>query len=135
MANVDNERLVQLVNRFKAYKSPTDAQKLIILLGEKSNRTDDDNKKLAVLLRAEKKAEQLTKARKASKDVLEKIKNDEKKLETRRKIIWGSALKTAAKNDPQVAQVMSKLFNGGYISDRDKDAVRKDLNASNNTLF
>ena len=49
MATVDDEYLENLVKRFKAFKSPNDTQKLIILLGEKDNRSDDDNRKLSVL--------------------------------------------------------------------------------------
>ena len=63
MATVDNDYLDNLVKRFKGFKSPNDTQKLIILLGEKDNRSDDDNRKLSVLLKAERKADQLVKAR------------------------------------------------------------------------
>lgn len=134
MASLDLEYLDGIVNRIRAFKSPTDAQRLIVMLGSKNNRNDDEEKQLRVLLKAEKKAAELIRARKASKDVLDKIKNEKKKLETRKKIIWGSALKTAAENDPQIAQVMNKLFSGGYVSDRDKEAVRDDLKV-NNTPF
>ena len=54
MANIDTDYLNSLVTRFKAYKRPNDTQKLIIALGSKSERSDDDDKKLTVLLRAEK---------------------------------------------------------------------------------
>ena len=53
MAAIDNEYLDKLVKRFKGFKSPTDTQKLIVLLGEKDNRSDDDNRKLSVFLNAE----------------------------------------------------------------------------------
>ena len=59
MANIDTDYLNSLVTRFKAYKSPTDTQQLIIALGSKSARSDDDNKKLSILLRAEKKADEV----------------------------------------------------------------------------
>ena len=126
MATIDNEYLDDLVKRFKGYKSPNDTQRLIIMLGEKDNRSDDDNRKLAVLLKAEKKADQLAKARADARRMVDAEKAKERKAETRRKVIWGGALKTASKNDPQIAEVMRKLFNEGYISDRDKDAVRGD---------
>lgn len=127
MKNDNTEYLNKLIARFKGYNSPTDAQKLIILLGEKNPRDDSDNKKLAVLLKAEKKADQLIGARREARQLLDKIKADERKEETRKKIIWGSALKTAAQKDPYMAQVMTKLFNEGYISERDKDAVKDDV--------
>jgi predicted phage tail protein len=131
MASLDLAHLEKLVKRFKGFNSPTDAQKLIILLGEKNFRDDDDNKKLAVLLKAEKKADQLIGARREARQLLDKIKADERKEETRKKIIWGSALKTAAQKDQYMAQVMTRLFNEGYISERDKDAVKTDLPTSN----
>lgn len=133
MAKLDLEYLDKLVTRFKGFNSPSDAQRLIIMLGEKPNRSLDEDKKLEILLRAEKKAEELFKARTATRDLMNTIKAEERKLENRKKIIWGAALKTAAKNDPQIAQVMTRLLNDGYISDRDKDVVMADLSLDNNT--
>lgn len=129
MANIDTVYLEKLVTRFKAYKSPNDTQKLIIALGEKQERSDDDNKKLSILIRAEKKADELAKARAATSRIMNAEKTAARKLETRKKVIWGAALKTAAQNDAQIAQMMRKLYNEGYVSDKDKDAVRDDYEA------
>ena len=63
MASIDTAYLDDLVKRFKGYKSPTDTQQLIILLGNKDNRNDEDNRKLSVLLKSREKADQLAKAR------------------------------------------------------------------------
>lgn len=132
MANIDTEYLNSLVTRFKAYKKPNDTQKLIIALGSKSERSDDDDKKLTVLLRAEKKADELMKARAATQRIMNAEKTAARKLETRKKVIWGSALKTASKDSSQIAQLMQKLFNEGYVSKSDQDIVRDDLTHSNN---
>ena len=70
MASINEDYLDDLVKRFKGFKSPNDTQQLIILLGEKDNRNDDDNRKLSVLLNAEKKADQLAKARADARDWL-----------------------------------------------------------------
>src|SRR5699024_1180106 len=105
------------------YKRPNDTQRLIIALGELQERSDDDNKKLSILIRAEKKADELAKARAATSRIMNAEKTAARKLETRKKVIWGAALKTAAKNDAQIAQMMRKLYNEGYVSDKDKDAV------------
>ena len=129
MANIDTAYLEQLVRRFRGYKSPNDTQRLIILLGSKSERTDEDNKKLSILLKAEKAADKLIKARAATNKIINAEKTAARKLETRKKVIWGAALKTAAKNDAQIAQMMRKLYNEGYVAERDKDAVRADLEA------
>ena len=129
MASIDTEYLNDLVKRFKGYKSPNDTQRLIIMLGEKDNRSDDDNRKLSVLLKAEKKADQLAKARADARRMVDAEKAKARKAETRRKVIWGGALKKASESNPQMAQVMRKLFNDGFVSDRDKDAVRADYEA------
>jgi len=132
MANIDTDYLNSLVTRFKAYKKPNDTQKLIVALGSKSERSDDDDKKLTVLLRAEKKADELMKARAATQRIMNAEKTAARKLETRKKVIWGSALKTASKDSSQIAQLMQKLFNEGYVSKSDQDIVRDDLTHSNN---
>lgn len=137
MANIDTEYLNSLVTRFKAYKKPNDTQRLIIALGELQERSDDDNKKLSILIRAEKKADELAKARAATSRIMNAEKAAARKLETRKKVIWGAALKTAAKTNPGMAQLMFRLFNDGYIAEKDKEAVRADLEAltaSNNEL-
>lgn len=129
MANIDTDYLNSLVTRFKAYKKPNDTQKLIIALGELQERSDDDDKKLSVLLRAEKKADELVKARAATQRIMNAEKTAARKLDTRKKVIWGAALKAGAKNDAQIAQLMRKLYNEGYVAEKDKNAVRGDLEA------
>lgn len=129
MARIDTDYLDTLVKRFKGYKSPTDSQQLIILLGEKDNRSDDDNSKLVVLIRAEKKADQLFKARADARRLIDAEKGKERKAEVRRKIIWASALKKASQDNPRMADVMRELFNDGYLSESDKDVVKVDLEA------
>lgn len=129
MAKVDTVYLNALVTRFKGFKSPNDTQKLIIALGSKQERNIDDDKKLAVLLKAEKTSDELVLARAATKRLLDAEKTADRKAETRKKVVWGAALKKASENDPEMAQVMRKLYNDGYVSDRDKEAVRVDFEA------
>lgn len=131
MASIDTDYLEDLVKRFKGFKSPNDTQKLIVLLGEKDNRSDDDNRKLSVLLKAEKKADQLVKARADARRLIDAEKSKARKAESRRKIIWISAIETMANEDDKSAHMLQhlrvKAFNEGYVSDRDKDAVKVDL--------
>lgn len=130
MATIDNDYLDKLVKRFKGFKSPTDTQKLIILLGEKDNRSDEDNRKLWIFLNAEKKADQLAKARADARRLIDTEKSKTKKIETRRKIIWMSAIERLASVDDKSAHMLQQLrvkaFDEGYVSDRDKDAVWAD---------
>ena len=131
MATVDNDYLDNLVKRFKGFKSPNDTQKLIIFLGEKDNRSDDDNRKLSVLLKAERKADQLVKARADARRLIDAEKSKTKKTEARRKIIWISAIEKMASEDDKSAHMLQQLrvkaFHEGYVSDRDKDAVKTDV--------
>ena len=132
MANIDTDYLYSLVTRFKSYKKPNDTQKLIITLGELQERSNDDDRKLSVLLRAEKKADDLVKARAATQRIMNAEKIAERKLETRKKVIWGSALKTASRDNPNMLYVMSLLVKDGYISESDLKVVKDDLISSNN---
>ena len=131
MATIDTAYLDDLIKRFRGYKSITDTQSLIILLGEQSNRDKEDNRKLAVLLKAEKKADELAKARATARRLMDAEKSKTRKIETRRKLIWESALEAMAKNDDESKKMLQhlrvKAFNEGYVSDRDKDAVKVDL--------
>jgi hypothetical protein len=129
MANIDTDYLNKLVTRFKAYKKPNDTQKLIVALGELQERSKDDDKKLAILLKAEKKADELMKARAETNRLLTAEKAQQRKADTRKKVIWGAALKSASKDDAQIAQLMRKLYNDGYVAEKDKDAVRADYDA------
>ena len=131
MAAVDEKYLDDLVKRFKGFKSPNDMQKLIVLLGEKDNRNDEDNRKLSVLLKAEKKADQLVKARADARRLIDADKSKARKAEARRKIIWQSAFEAMAEDSMAAKRNLDQLkadaYNKGYISDRDKDAVKNDL--------
>lgn len=129
MASIDLEHLNALITRFKGYKSPNDTQRLIVALGEKLERSEEDNKKLSILLKAEKAAEKLIKARAATNKIMNAEKTAARKLDVRKKIIWGAALKTASTEHPEIAQIMSRLFNEGYVAKKDEDAVRDDFEA------
>lgn len=131
MANIDTDYLNLLITRFESYKKPTDTQKLIVALGSKLERSNDDDKKLAILLRAEKKADELMKARAATQRLMNAEKTAARKLQTRKKVIWGSALKTASKDNPNIASLMKVLVKEGYISESDLKVVKDDLISSN----
>ena len=60
----------------KGLKSPTDTQSLLVLLAEKSERTEQDEKKLRLLINAEKASERAQRARVQASKVMadEKLK-------------------------------------------------------------
>ena len=131
MATINTDYLDDLVKRFKGFKSPNDTQQLIIILGEKDNRSEDDNRKLAVLMKAERKADQLAKARADARRMIDADKAKARKAEVRRKLIWMSALEKMADTDQEanhrLRMLMQDAFNEGFVSDRDKDIVRDDI--------
>jgi len=131
MATINTDYLDDLVKRFKGFKSPNDTQQLIIILGEKDNRSEDDNRKLAVLMKAERKADQLAKARADARRMIDADKAKARKAEVRRKLIWFSALEKMADTDQEanhrLRMLMQDAFNEGFVSDRDKDVVRDDI--------
>jgi len=71
----NNTWLLDRVTYLKGLKSPTDQQKLLIMLVDKQQRTPQEEKKLAILVRAEKAS---IKAAQARQDVANFI-NAEKK--------------------------------------------------------
>lgn len=131
MATINTDYLDDLVKRFKGFKSPNDTQQLIIILGEKDNRSEDDNRKLAVLMKAERKADQLAKARADARRLIDADKAKARKAEVRRKMIWMGAFEKMASEDSDrkidLIRLMIEAFESGFISDRDKDVVRDDI--------
>ncbi len=59
----EQEWMKDRVAYLKGLKSPSDQQKLLVLLAEKPNRDAQDEKKLSALVRAEKATERAQKAR------------------------------------------------------------------------
>ena len=133
MATVNEDYLDNLVKRFKGFKSPNDTQKLIILLGEKDNRSDDDNRKLSVLLNAEKKADQLAKARADARRLIDADKAQARKTQSRCKIILQSAFEAMAAKSHETERILNNLtqkaIDENYVSDRDKDIIIEYLNS------
>ena len=133
MAGVNEDYLDNLVKRFKGFKSPNDTQQLIILLGEKDNRSDDDNRKLSVLLKAERKADQLVKARADARRLIDADKAKARKTQSRCKIILQSAFEAMAAENHETKRILNdltrKALDENYVSDRDKDVIIEYLNS------
>lgn len=119
--------LETMLPRIRAYKKPSHEQQQIIALCRINQRTEIQDKQLTTLVQVQIKAQELRDARRKASAIDKEKKDIERKKETRRKIVWGSALKTASENDPQIKQLMRRLFNDGYISDKDKELVQSDI--------
>ena len=133
MAAIDTAYLDDLIKRFRGYKSITDTQSLIILLGEQANRDKEDNRKLAVLLKAEKKADELAKARATARRLMDADKAKARKTQSRCKIILQSAFEAMAAENHETKRILNdltrKALDENYVSDRDKDVIIEYLNS------
>jgi hypothetical protein len=82
--------LTDRIKYIKGLKSKTEQQELLVLLAETANRTDSDEKKLKVLVRAEQAAVKAQKARIDAARVINAGKESSKKLEDRKKVLIGA---------------------------------------------
>lgn len=71
------------IKTIKGYKSPSEQQKLLVLLAEMENRSEDDEKALSALIRAEKAAERAANARKEAVKLVNKKKEEERTARSR----------------------------------------------------
>lgn len=81
MADNNEDWLSNRVLYLKGLKSRTEQQSILIALYEKEIRTPQDDKKLNVLVKAEKAADRATKARIEASKLIQAEKNAEKKAE------------------------------------------------------
>ncbi len=130
MTGTDNDYLNNLVKRLKSDKSPTDSQRLIIILSEKDNRSDDDNHKLALLINIEQKADELANAIAVAQPLINAEKESQREAATKREIIWLKAIERASQQDQEINALMGelkrKIYDRGYVSDEDKEVVKTD---------
>lgn len=131
---LDDNYINDLVKRLKSEESPTDSQRLIIILSEKDNRSDDDNHKLALLIEVEQKADELADAIADAQPLIDAEKESQREADdAKRKMIWANAMETASKQDKEINALMGelkrKVYDRGYVSDKDKEAVKADYEA------
>ena len=90
-----NSKLASL----KELKVPTQAQQLLILLVEKPDRTAEDDKQLAVLLRAERAADRARAAQLQAAKLLGQRKDATHKARNHHLILQGLLIELASLND------------------------------------
>ena len=93
----------------KELKSPTQAQQLLILLAEKPDRPAEDNKQLAVLLRAERAADRARAAQLQAAKLLGQRKDAERKARNHRLILQGLLIELAGLNDWDRGELLGAL--------------------------
>ena len=133
MTRTDNDYLHELINRLKTDESPTDAQRLIMILAEKDNRSDDDNRKLALLINIEQRADELAEAIAVAQPVIDAEKERHHDADTKRKMVWIDAMETASNRDTEIKALLGelrrKVYDRGYVSNEDKTVIKPDYEA------
>jgi len=117
----NNTWLLDQVTYLKGLKSPTDQQKLLIMLGDKQQPTPQEEKKLAILVRAEKAS---IKAAKARQDVANLInaekktaKEAERKARNHRLILQGTLFDLAGLENRSRGELLGLLLEAATTDD------------------
>lgn len=115
-------KLKHYADTYRKYSKPTDIQKLIILLNDIENKTDDDIAKIRLCLKTEKKAEQLH----AQKQEIQKLIREEKdtqrkKLEHEKMTLGGWVWAEISKGNQQFLQALNQALQKGDIKKTYKD--------------
>lgn len=115
-------KLKQYADTYRKYSKPTDIQKLIVLLNDIENKTEDDVAKIRLCLKTEKKAEQLH----AQKQELQKLIREEKdaqrkKLEHEKMTLGGWVWSEIQKGNQQFLQALNQALQKGDIKKTYKD--------------
>lgn len=79
MAQTNAEWLAERLQFIRSLKSPNDQQKMLLMLSDKADKTADDDKKLAVLIKAEKAADKAQQAQAEFKKLMQAEKRAERK--------------------------------------------------------
>ena len=78
-----DEWLTARIAYLRGLKSPSDQQRLLLLLADKPERSNDDNRKLSALVKAEKAAERAQKAKANAARIVNAEKAAERKARDR----------------------------------------------------
>lgn len=78
-----DEWLTARIAYLRGLKSPSDQQRLLLLLADKTERSNDDNRKLSALVKAEKAAERAQKAKANAARIVNAEKAAERKARDR----------------------------------------------------
>ncbi len=120
----NNDWLKDRVAYLKGLKSPSDQQALLVLLAEKHQRTPQDEKKLALLVRAEKASVRAAKARQDAANLInaekKATKEAERKARNHRLIQQGILFDLAGLEGRSRGELLGMLLAAQAISDPHK---------------
>ena len=111
------------VTFLKGVKSRTDQQELLVVLAEKENRTSQDNKKLAALVRAEKASVRAAKARQEATNLInaekKAAKEADRKARNHRLILQGVLFDLAGLETRSRGELLGMLLAGAASAGAD----------------
>jgi hypothetical protein len=101
-----NERLTHL----RSHKTPSDHQRLLLQLTDKWPRTDNDERMLEALIKAERAAERAEKARSNASRVIDAEKLAERKTRNHRAVLKGALIDWAILEGMDAGELLGALL-------------------------
>lgn len=98
------------IEELRAIKSPSDAQRLAVMLADKADRSDAETRNLQALLKAERAADRARSARAAAARLVANANEAERKARTRRIIELGGLVELAGLADLDRGAVLGLLL-------------------------
>lgn len=119
MTNLD--WLQHRITHIKVLKNPSEQQSLLILLAEKTERTNQEEKTFSALVKAEKAMLVAAKARQAASQLINtenrKAKEAERKARNHRLILQGTLIDLAGLEGKSRGEIMGLLLGAAAIAD------------------
>jgi hypothetical protein len=111
------------LKHLRGLKSLTDHQRAMLMLADKSPRTDDDEIKLAALIKAERAAERAQKARASATRILNAQKRAERQVKDHLTILKGAMIDWTVLEGRDVGELLGALLEfteSGMAEDRSR---------------
>lgn len=100
----------QRLRHLRGLKALSDHQRTLLLLVDRSPRTDDDERKLAALIKAEKAAERAQKARATATRIINAEKRAERKAQDHLTILRGALVNWAVLEGRDLGELLGALL-------------------------
>lgn len=100
------------ISYIKGLKAPTDQQRLLLLLWEKPEKSKEDDRKIATLIRAERAVERAQRARAEAAKLISKEAEAARKRRTRRLIELGGIVEIAGAGELDKGTLLGLISHG-----------------------
>lgn len=111
------------ITYIRGLRKPSDQQRLLLILAEKPDRSPDDERKLAALVRAERAADRARSARAAAGRVVAAERDVARKARTRRLIELGGLVDLAGLADMDRGTLLGLMLAGSNAAADDEKAA------------